>query len=43
MKGYKTALNTENSPYYAPFNFIKQITPSQREVINHKAEFHVQL
>ena len=28
LKGYKTALNTENLPYYAPFNFIKQSTSS---------------
>ena len=41
-KGYKTALNTENPPYYAHFNFNKQLT-SLHEAINHKVEFYVQL
>ena len=43
LKGYKAALNMENPPYYAPFDFIKQLTSSLREVINHKVEFHIQL
>ena len=43
LKGYKTALNTENPSYYAHFNFIKQLTSSLREAINHKVDFHIQL
>ena len=43
LKGYKTALNTENPPYYAPFKFIKLLTPFLREAINYKVDFHVQL
>ena len=33
----------ENPPFYAPFSFIKQLTSSLREVINHAVEFHIQL
>ena len=29
----------ENPPYYAPFNFIKQLRSSLHEAINHKVEF----
>ena len=39
VKRYKTALHTENPRYYATFNFIKQLTFSLREAINHKSSF----
>ena len=40
LKGYKTAPDTENLPYYTySFQLIKQSTSSLREVINHKVKF----
>ena len=38
LKGYETAINTKNPPYYTPFNLNKRLTSILREAINLKVK-----